>query len=171
MFATGLRQVRRRPQPAVYPAGMARFLAAALAAVTLLTTAAAPPAQAATVVRASNAVVFFHDRWHPERTAVGSSAVFTREPRPVDVTITAQPSGRWVTFTAVVRNPSPDRRVRFPRRGFRVEAAVARNGRPQQPWRLRSTRRTLAPGATITLQARIALPRPGNYVVEAAARW
>jgi hypothetical protein len=134
---------------------------------------AAPPAPAgADTVPASNSVTFFHDRWHPERTVVGSSAVFFRSDPPprLSLSIDAVPSGAAATVQALIKNTS-DSTVRFAA-GVTIDAAVSRNGRSQGVWTLRDAGlRSLGPGQTWVVEASFALPKPGNYVVSATARY
>lgn len=134
---------------------------------------AAPPAPAgADTVPASNSITFFHDRWHPERTVVGSSAVFFRSDPPprLSLSIDVLPSGATAVVQAVVKNTS-DSTVRLPA-GVTVDAAVSRNGRGQGLWTLRAAGlRSLAPGQSTTIDASFALPKPGNYNVSATARY
>jgi hypothetical protein len=123
-------------------------------------------------VASSNSVVFTHDRWHPERTVVGSSTVLTRTAgQALMLTISAVPSGRFMTFSGTLRNVSGTR-VAFGRSGLRVDGVVTRNGAPSPSITLHAARlRSLAAGGTVSLSGRFALPRPGTYVVEAVARY
>jgi hypothetical protein len=120
---------------------------------------------------AANAVVFFHDRWHPERTVVTSSTSISQGPPPaLRLTIEAAPSGRTVGLQAFVVNTST-RRVAFPRGGLRVDVAGARNGRPEPGWTLHAPAvRSLAPGGRILLDQRFSLPKPGLYQVTGSVR-
>lgn len=149
------------------------WTAAAALLVGVVIGSAAPPSPAgAETVPASNAVTFFHDRWHPERTVVGSSAVFFKADPPPRLTLSIDvaPSGAAAAVQAVVKNTSGET-VRLPA-GLTVDAAVARNGRGQGAWTLRAEGlRSLAPGQSWQLDASFALPKPGNYVVSATARY
>lgn len=130
----------------------------------------AGPAHAESVPGA-NSVTFFHDRWHPERTVVGSSEVIFRTPDPpLRLVLSVAPSGRTAAVKAELTNTS-DADVRFPA-GVSVDAAVARNGLGLGDWTLRlPALRSLAPGQSVTLAQSFDLPMPGNYVVDAAARY
>ena len=126
----------------------------------------------AATVPASNTVTFFHDRWHPERTVVGSSAVITRTPpSPLTLRISVAPSSRSANVQAVLKNESDDT-VFFTRAGVSVAAAVVRNGRGLTTWTLRDgALRSLAPGQSTTIDVSFDLPMPGSYLVSATARY
>lgn len=149
-------------------------LGVALGLAVLIGVLAATTAQVAdaATVPGSNVVTFFHDRWHPERTVVGSSAVFRREPPPpLELSISVQPVSATAGVQTVLKNTS-DSAVFFTRAGVSVDAAVVRNGRALQTWTLRDAAlRSLAPGQSVTIEAAFDLPMPGNYTVSATARY